>query len=119
MSGQAVRLEDAVVLTGRAIAAARYAVEVTRSVRAGAGRPPLDDLERLADVLAPRPGRDLDPEPDRQGKYMTTTQAAERLGVSPRHARRLAARLDAQLIGGRLLYPTAAVAQHHEGSTLS
>src|SRR5579875_503072 len=42
-------------------------------------------------------------------QWLTATQAAQALGVSARHVRRLAADLDGQLVGGRWLFPAGTV----------
>lgn len=115
MTGQAVRLDHAVVLTGGAIDAAAYAVRVARTSRAAAGHPPSPGLDRLAEVLeGPRPDPDRDP--PGQGEYMTSSAVAEQLGVSTRHVRRLATRLDARRIGGRWVYPKRSILEHLEGT---
>jgi len=46
---------------------------------------------------------------------LTTAEFANRLGVSPRQARRYATKLDGQRVAGRWLIPTSAVAEHLEG----
>ncbi|KMV22378.1 helix-turn-helix domain-containing protein [Mycobacterium heckeshornense] len=51
-------------------------------------------------------------EQELQQQWLTATQAAQALGVSARHVRRLAADLDGQLVGGRWLFPAAAVSEY-------
>ncbi|BCQ09667.1 hypothetical protein JMUB5695_03117 [Mycobacterium heckeshornense] len=53
-------------------------------------------------------------EQSEQGSWLTATQAAQALGVSARHVRRLAADLDGQLVGGRWLFPADAVSEYAE-----
>lgn len=118
MSGQAVRLTDAVLLTGSAIQAAAYAVDVARTSRAASSRPPSPALEHLASVLAPQcPRGDLSSRPGENDELMTTESVAEMLGVTTRQVRRLASRLDARNVGGRWLYPRSSVTEHLEGRT--
>lgn len=118
MSGQAVRLTDAVLLTGSAIQAAAYAVDVARTSRAASHRPPSPALEHLAGVLAPPcPRADLASEREGDDQLMNTASVAALLGVTPRQVRRLAVRLDGRNVGGRWLYPHSAVIEHIEGRT--
>lgn len=121
MSGQAARLVDAVLLTGSAIEAAAYAVNVARIDRAQKMHAPSPELEHLARVLSPLCPQG--PDGDRSGgaggddELMTTAAVAELLRVTPRHVRRLASGLDARSVGGRLLFPRRAVIEHLEGRT--
>jgi hypothetical protein len=50
-------------------------------------------FHRLAAELERRPCADIEVAVDSHTGYMTTTALADRLGVTPRHARRLAGRL--------------------------
>lgn len=121
MSGKAVRLEDAVLLTGSAIEAAAYAVNVARIDRAQKMHAPSPELEHLARVLSPPcprgPHRDRSGGAGEDDELMTTTAVAALLTVTPRHVRRLAPGLDARKVGGRLLFPRRAVTEHLEGRT--
>lgn len=111
----------AVLLTGGALDAARYAVEVAQRARRRNGLPPVASLTALADALdaAMAVGGQTDTIDDAQGDpdYMTTDEAAELLGISPRSVRRMASRLGGRLVGGRWLVDRQAVSEHLEGLT--
>lgn len=112
----ALRIDHgAVVLAGEHLAAAREAVRIARAARARNGLPEARPLAELAQLLAPGPQRDAQEQAHGHAEPMTTKQAAELLGVSPRQVRRLASRLGAQTIAGRLVLDAAAVRQHREG----
>ena len=120
MSGQAVRLTDAVLLTGSAIEAAAYAVNVARAKRAEDRHQPSPALEHLAKVLAPVcPRADMDSGRDGQDELMDTKSVAQVLGIDPRSVRRIADRLDGRNVGNRWLYPRRAGIEHLEGRTAS
>ncbi|MCV7035125.1 helix-turn-helix domain-containing protein [Mycobacterium heckeshornense] len=53
-------------------------------------------------------------EQELQQQWLTATQAAQALGVSARHVRRLAADLDGQLVGGRWLFSADVVGEYAE-----
>lgn len=106
----------AVLLTGTALDAARYAVDVTQRARARNGLPPSSALARLAAALAAPGQTDTAEEAPGQGDYMTTDEAAHLLGCSTRQARRLAPALGGQLVGGRWLVDRLAVTEHTEGT---
>lgn len=112
-----VRIESGVLLTGGALDAARYCVDVAQRARARNGLPPSVALARLAEALA-APGQEDNPdEPAGQPDLVTTEEAAEMLGVSLRTARRLAPLLGGRRIGGRWLLDRQAVTEHKEGKT--
>ncbi|WP_373234861.1 hypothetical protein [Mycobacterium marinum] len=52
-------------------------------------------------------------------EYITTTELADTVGCSQRHARRLADKLDARFIGRQKMIPMRAVQQHLEGKALT
>ena len=107
-----------VLLTGSALDAARYAVDVAQRARARNGLPPSTALARLAAALSPAGQTDNPNEPTGEADDMTTEEAARLLGCSPRQARRLAPALGGRLTGGRWLLDRVAVAEHtEEGST--
>lgn len=105
----------AVVLAGEHLAAAREAVRIARAARARNGLPEARALAELAGLLAPGPQRDGCQQPQEHAEPMSTRQAADLLGVSPRQVRRLASRLGGYTIAGRLVLDPDAVRQHHEG----
>lgn len=120
--GRAERLApDVLLLTGDAIELAAAAVGMAIQGRTLAGKPPHRGLQTLLAACQPEwpQGDTLDrsaehAEPVGLG-LMTSTEAASFLGCSPRTARRLAARLDGQLVGGRWMLDRHAVQQHLEG----
>lgn len=111
----------AVLLTGSALEAARYAVTVAQRARRRNGLPPLGSLVALAEALdaAASVGGHEDTTDDTPGEadYMTTDEAARLLGCTPRTARRKASALGGRIIGGRWLVDRQAVAEHLEGMT--
>ena len=112
----ALRIDHgALVLAGEHLTAAREAVRIARAARARNGLPEARALAELAGLLAPGPQRDAQEQTQEHAEPMTTKQAAELLGVSPRQVRRLASRLGGQTIAGRLVLDAAAVQQHHSG----
>ena len=114
----ALRIDrGAVVLAGEHLAAAREAVRIARAARARNGLPEARALAELAGLLAPGPQRDAPEQPQEHAEPMTTRQAADVLGVSPRQVRRLASRLGGYTLAGRLVLDPEAVRQHHAGRT--
>lgn len=107
--------DGAVILTGTALEAVAYAVDVTQRARARNGLPPLQTLEALRQAVA-GPGQPDNPtEPGGHPDTVTTEQAATALAVSPRTVRRLAPKLGGQLVGGRWLLDRHALTEHLEG----
>lgn len=114
----AVRLPaGAVLLTGDALAAVRYAVTVAQRARARNGLPPSVALARLAAVVSPAGHADAPDEPAGESDYVTTDEAAALLGFSARQIRRLAPGLGGHIIGGRWLLDRRAVTEHIQGRT--
>ena len=115
-----LRITDGVVLSGEHLAAAREAVRVYRMARIRNGDPEPRAIAELAAILAPtRPHRDTPTPATGQADVVTTRQAAELLGVSPRQVRRLAPGLGGHTIAGRLLLDAAAVSEHLEGRKIA
>ncbi len=106
----------AVILHGRGLVVAAYAVQVAQKARARNGLPPSADLERLAVVLAAPSQSDSPPEVADEADYMTTREAATALKVSRRTASRLAPRLGGRKVGGQWLVDRQAVAEHNGGN---
>lgn len=120
--GRAERLApDVLLLTGDAIELAAAAIAMAIQGRTLAGKPPHRGLQAL--LAACNPEWPQGDKPDEAADHaervglglMTSTEAASFLGCSPRTARRLAARLDGQLVGGRWMLDRHAVQQHLEG----
>lgn len=112
------RITDGVLLTGSALDAARYCVEVAQRARARNGLPRSVALARLADALSPAGHADTPHEAPGEHDDMTTDEAARLLGCTARQARRLAPVLGGRLVGGRWLLDRQAVAEHLEGRTV-
>ena len=93
----------ALLLTGTALEACRYAVAVAQRARARNGLPPSTQLAQLGEALAAAGQTDSPAEP------------AGLLGCSERKARRLAPQLGGRLTGGRWLLDRVAVTEHLEG----
>lgn len=110
---------DAVVLTGTALVAARFAVQVAQVARRRDGLPASTALADLEAALSMSPAGHADTPRELVGEadYMTTDEAADQLGCTERHARRLAPLLGGRLVGGRWLVDRVAVVEHIEGST--
>ncbi len=108
---------DAVLLTGNALDAARYAVHIAQDHRRRNGLPPLAALAALAAAMSPGGHADTPAPLVGEADYMTTDEAAALLGCSERHVRRMAPALGGRLVGGRWLVDRQAVAEHIEGST--
>jgi hypothetical protein len=84
-----------------AVAGLRFAAHVLRQRGGNWQR-----FHHLADQLEQRPSADINLMPGCHTEHVSTSQAADRLGVSARHARRLAARLGGhQLANGMWLIP--------------
>ncbi|KQH76370.1 hypothetical protein AO501_09830 [Mycobacterium gordonae] len=112
-----------VVLTGPALKAARDCALIAANHRK-MSRLPYQTYEALArefhaamsvcghsDVRLPA----ISDSVEVQQPTVPVPEVAARLGVSDRHARRLAERLDGQKIGGRWVVDEIALAQHLEG----
>lgn len=118
-----VRIESGVLLTGSALDAARFCVEVAQRARRRNGLPPSVAIARLAAALAPTglgdaPQTEVEhPEGGAVQEVVSTREAAELLGCSPRQARRLAPLLGGRLIGGRLALDRQCILDHLEGKT--
>lgn len=112
---------DAVLLTGATLDTVRYCLRIAQDHRRRNGLPPSVDLAALAAAVSPAvsPAGHADMPSDLVGQpdAMTTGEAADALGYSPRQVRRLAPALGGRLIGGRWLVDRQAVAEHVEGST--
>ena len=120
------RITDGVLLTGGALDAARYCVEVAQRARARNGLPPSVTIARLAAALAPTGQGDAPDDVGEQSgsgpvsalqEVVGTREAAGLLGCSPRQARRLAPLLGGRLIGGRLALDRQSILDHLEGKT--
>lgn len=110
----------ALLLTAEDLGVVAYAVAAAQRSRRRNGLGPLRRLDALAAALdAARVAATghADSEPDHTGdaETMTTTEAAQLLGVSDRTARRLAPGLGGRRIGGRWHLDAAAVAEHVAG----
>jgi hypothetical protein len=92
---------DARELLAALEAEARAAVSTAQDAeaRAGMSAGPQRDIRRRADVQ-PSPQDDL---------MISTEEARQLLGLSPRHVRRLAPQLDGRQVAGRWLFPRSAV----------
>ncbi|MFX1757245.1 helix-turn-helix domain-containing protein [Rhodococcus sp. As11] len=102
------------LLTGDAVQALAYAVQVAQRARQRNGLPPSRALAALASAAGQQdtePASALETEPE----WITTEEAARMLGISDRQARRLAPRLGGRLTGGRWLLDRRAVTEHQEG----
>lgn len=112
------RIESGVLLTGHAIDAVLYAVQVAERARARNGQPPSIALARLREAVSPNGQADADTQGDDEtgvDETVTVAQAASMLGISPRHARRLAPLLGGRQRGGRWLLDRQAVYEHLQG----
>ena len=69
----------------------------------------LDHLTRAMSAAGPKP---VAP----QQQFIGTTEAAKRLGITPRHARRIAQRLGVLRVGNRYLIPLDAVEEHYDNN---
>ncbi len=112
------RITDGVLLTGPAIGAVLYAVEVAQRARSRNGLPPSTALAGLRAALAPGGHADGQTESAEQHEAMlecSTETAAAMLRCSPRTARRLAPALGGRLVGGRWVFDSQAVNDHIAG----
>lgn len=115
-----VRVESGVLLQGRMLEVARYAVETTQRHRLRNAYPVLPSLEFLAQALTAVTAAghtDSDQQPEGEADYMTSEEAAQVLGWSPRTVRRHAAKLGGHKSGGVWLVDRQAVLEHLEGVT--
>lgn len=120
MTGACLRIQDGVLLTGRPLEVALFAVEVAQRSRARNGLPPMQSLEALRVAMSPRGHADgaegVGGQAGDQDEEMVSTQvAAQLLGCSNRQARRLAPLLGGRLVGGRWLVDRQAVNEHNAG----
>lgn len=115
MSAQ--RIDGALLLTGDAITAVRYAVRVAIAARHRNGYPSDPRLTELAAAVSEPGTADTEPPPAQHDphEWIDTREAANMLNISNRQARRLAPQLDGQLHAGRWLIPRAAVDEHLKG----
>jgi excisionase family DNA binding protein len=115
-----VRVDAGVLLQGRLLEVARYAVETTQRHRLRNAYPVLPSLEFLAQALTAVTAAghtDSDQQPEGEADYMTSDEAAQVLGWSPRTVRRHAAKLGGHKSGGVWLVDRQAVLEHTEGVT--
>ena len=115
-----VRVDAGVLLQGRLLEVARYAVETTQNHRLRNALPALPSLEWLAQALTAVTANghtDTEAEPVGEADYMTSEEAAQVLGSSPQTARRHAAKLGGHKSGGVWLVDRQAVLEHLEGVT--
>ena len=116
-----VPVERGVLLTGSAIDAVRYAVDVAQRARGRNGLPPSVMLAALREALAAPGQTDTaggpagHPEGVGLEETVSTQEAGNLLGCSPRTARRLAPQLGGRCVGGVWLLDRLAVAEHVEG----
>jgi hypothetical protein len=103
-----------------ALSSIRYVIALQRKRRLPYPRD-WDELDNaLTTALAGCPHR---PPTDRtehhapQNEWVSTAEAAEYLGCTPRHARRLAPTLDGDNRNGHWLIPKSAINEHIEGTT--
>lgn len=115
-----VRVDAGVLLQGRMLEVARYAVETTQNHRLRNELPALPSLEWLAQALTAVTANghtDSDQQPVGEADYMTSEEAAQALGWSPRTVRRHAAKLGGHKSGGVWLVDRQAILEHIEGAT--
>lgn len=107
------------LLTGDAVDALAYAVQVAQRARRRNGLPASRALTALALAATGHADNETHPpehsEPHTTTEWITTEEAARMLGCSNRQARRLAPTLGGQLTGGRWLLDRQAVTEHREG----
>lgn len=112
----AARIRDAVILSGADLELVAEALRVAQRVRARNGLGPSAALADLQRLLSPR-GPQVTPEPPAaQHGDMSTTEAAELLGVTPRTVRRRARQLGGRLVAGVLVLDRLAVLEHLAGT---
>lgn len=72
----------------------------------------------LSHAMSACPTTDADNRAEAQTNcYVTTAEFAQMSGCSPRHARRLADKLDARMVGRQKMIPLRAAQQHLEGKS--
>lgn len=117
-----VPVEHGVLLTGSAIDAVLYAVDLAQRARGHNGLPPSRMLAALAEALAAPGQTDTATEPVRHPEgvgvreTVSTQEAANLLGRSPRTVRRLAPQLGGRRVGGVWLLDRQAVTEEAEGA---
>jgi excisionase family DNA binding protein len=111
-----------VKLTSDEARAAYYCAAALIRHRQRSGEPIPDWLRRHfgqldAQIRASQSGQEWDcgAEELSQDKLITAREAAQVLGCSKRQVQRLAGDLDGQIIGGRWLFSSSAVAEYAEG----
>lgn len=105
----------AVIIAGEDLDLLVYMVVNTQRVRQRDRLPPLRRLNQLAALLTAPGQADTPDEPVTQTDYVTTDQAADILGCSPRTARRLAPGLGGKLIGNRWVLDRQSINEHLDG----
>lgn len=112
----------AVLLTGRSLDAARYAVRLAQDARRRNGLPPSAALAELAGAVADAvaaPGHTDTPQGGPvEADLVNIEHAAAALGCSTRTARRLAPTLGGRKTGGVWLLDRQAILEHVRGSHL-
>lgn len=104
------------LLTGGAVDALLYAVQVAQRARQRNNLPPSHALAELASAAGQTDARRVEPLEDEM-EMIATEEAARMLECSSRQARRLAPRLGGRRVGGRWLLDRRAVVEHIEGRT--
>ncbi|MBB3038979.1 DNA-binding protein [Hoyosella altamirensis] len=114
----AARIEHAVIVTGHDLNTLRYAIEVAIRARKRNGLPASPTLTRLLHLTSGHTD-DRKPPGDETTPHdpIPLAAAAEQLGVSARHARRLAPRIGGRKVKGRWTVDRHALAEHLEGRT--
>lgn len=111
---------DSLLISPQSFPVLIYAIEVTQAARRRDGLSPLKSLEALRVAMqptipAPAGHEDSEPAAGRETGYISTTEAAETLGVSRRTATRMAPGLGGRLIGGRWAIDRFALEEHVDG----
>lgn len=117
---------DGVLLTGDAIRVAYLGIMKAQESRRRDGLPPSRAFATLANLLSPSGHADTDSDPAGQaerngmgpgsGGWMSTQEAANLLGCSPRTVRRKAKELGGRKTAGVLTLDPIAVHEHLEGA---
>ena len=113
-----IPVEHGVLLSGSAIDAVLYAVDVAQRARSRNGLPPSTMLAALREALSPTGQADILPEPAEEcgsRDRVPSAEAAQLLRCSPRQARRLAPTLGGERVGGRWVIDRQAITEHMEG----